>query len=311
MVEHNRVQGYPDGSLRPTGYVTRAEVAQMLTNCFPNLLETDTVSGTYTENTVLRGNSEKTIDNAVFEDSLIIAPGVADSVVYISNTDISRLICWGAQDIYIEKRTCNIDEIIVKRRDGECNIHWVEPTVYFDPMNGEDLIPVVIDEAGYIQPPQTPTYDGYVFGGWYLDKEYKDRFSFTHKATDGMTLYAKWYTEDEYEIVQMLNEQASKDTVSVRAETDLFALTNGTSIPCSIYNKPTNQFSIRVDLLLNGAVIASVDSIAPGETATSMTLVQAMPSYGNYEVTLRVTPIGAGSYVNIDGMLYVAEMWAR
>jgi hypothetical protein len=109
----------------------------------------------------------------------------------------------------------------------------------------------------------------------------------------------------------MLNEQASKDTVSVRAETDLFALTNGTSIPCSIYNKPTNQFSIRVDLLLNGAVIASVDSIAPGETATSMTLVQAMPSYGNYEVTLRVTPIGAGSYVNIDGMLYVAEMWAR
>lgn len=40
--------------------------------------------------------------------------------------------------------------------------------------------------------PQPPTREGYVFKGWYTDKEWKNPYNFTSAVTADITLYAKW-----------------------------------------------------------------------------------------------------------------------
>lgn len=37
--------------------------------------------------------------------------------------------------------------------------------------------------------------NGYLFDGWYLDKEYTEKFDFSQPATESLTIYAKWIEE--------------------------------------------------------------------------------------------------------------------
>lgn len=187
------------------------------------------------------------------------------------------------------------------------------PAVYFDPQNGQSVASQSILDNGLIQPIATPVKDGYIFGGWYKDKEGDNRFSFTQQATDGMYLYAKWYTPVEWEEIQKLNAIVSGATVSIFAETDFLALVDGTTMPCKITSSADNQKAIKVELVRKdtGAVLARINSLAPGETVTSMEMVSAMPPYGNYEAKIVVTPEGETGHFDIDAMIYVAYLWNR
>ena len=50
-----------------------------------------------------------------------------------------------------------------------------------------------VKKGGYVQRPAEPTRNGRVFGGWYYDAEYTERWDFENdKVEDNMTLYAKW-----------------------------------------------------------------------------------------------------------------------
>lgn len=40
--------------------------------------------------------------------------------------------------------------------------------------------------------PKIPEKDGYIFGGWFIDKEFTSKFDFSTKITKNTTLYAKW-----------------------------------------------------------------------------------------------------------------------
>lgn len=51
----------------------------------------------------------------------------------------------------------------------------------------------------------TPSRDGYVFGGWYLDKNYQERVTVIEEGKNGnLTLYAKWLPKT-YKITYQLN----------------------------------------------------------------------------------------------------------
>ena len=50
-----------------------------------------------------------------------------------------------------------------------------------------------VKKGGYVERPAEPTRNGRVFGGWYYDAEYTERWDFENdKVEDNMTLYAKW-----------------------------------------------------------------------------------------------------------------------
>ena len=50
-----------------------------------------------------------------------------------------------------------------------------------------------VKKGGYVERPVEPTRNGRIFGGWYYDAEYTERWDFENdKVEDNMTLYAKW-----------------------------------------------------------------------------------------------------------------------
>lgn len=364
-----RVAGYSDGSLKPTQYITRGETAQLLMNCF-RTLSSGTDIKDLTDNNIylLRSGEDTNITGSRFNDTLILATGMAESDVFVRNSHINRLVCWGASDVWFYPG-CTAKEIVISRTDGPCIIHWLgnskdlpkvifrpgndskskvvdkdgnqllpakapdengggssgstsggggghhteQDVVYFDPQNGQSIIFQKIGEDGKVQPIAIPVRPGYVFGGWYKDKETTSRYSFTNKATAGMTLYGKWYTEAEWKVIQEMNDLVSGSRVRIQAETDFLATIGETSIPCRIKSDEANKNDLNVKLVRTDTneVVAQIDALAPGQTVTSMELAAAMPAYGNYPAKLVITPSDETASQEIDAMFYVAYAWNR
>lgn len=67
-------------------------------------------------------------------------------------------------------------------------------TVNFNTGSGSSTVnSQSVESGGYAAKPDDPTYDGYVFKGWYTDNTYNAKFNFTTaKITVDTTLYAKW-----------------------------------------------------------------------------------------------------------------------
>lgn len=362
LMEQGRVQGYTDNTVRPKQYITRAETAQLLMNCFNALSSEITTSNVSSDGIyLLRPIHDATIQNSTFKDTLILANGLRDSNVDLKGTSINRLLCWGSHDVWVYPG-CTIKEIVISRTDGPCHIHWLgdksslpkitirdkadneskvvdkdgnqlypkqsdtthgggtsgggshspRNVVYFDPCNGSSASCVTIDENGYAQPIETPKKDGYVFGGWYLDKEGAQRFVFTNKVTAGTTYYAKWYTEEEWRVIEELNQAVAGSTATIKADTDLFAIVGASRVPCNIQNAAENSCDVTVELVLkdSGQVIGRIENLKLGQTATEIPLVEDMPAYGNYQTYLKITPVDGQSGYEIDSMLYVAYKWA-
>lgn len=188
------------------------------------------------------------------------------------------------------------------------------PKVYFVPqINGSAAsYGKPIGKDGIIQPMEPPVWEGHVFGGWYTEPECEMRFSFTQPVTKGMRLYGKWYTDAEWAAVEQLNETAAKGTARVRCETELLATIGTDKLPCHIHSDETNSSSLRVELIREdtGEVVAVIDRLVPGETATEMS-VTAMPGYGNYDATLVFRDADGVRQAELQATLYVAYLWNR
>lgn len=61
---------------------------------------------------------------------------------------------------------------------------------------------------GMLIPCDSPERDGYVFGGWYTDSEFKSTYDFSYPVTSDMTLYAKWIERSPQDIdyEELINE---------------------------------------------------------------------------------------------------------
>ncbi len=69
-------------------------------------------------------------------------------------------------------------------------------TVSFDTGSGTVVTSQSVATGGYAtKPVNDPTYDGYIFGGWYTNSDYETKFDFTTTTiTMNTTIYAKWTT---------------------------------------------------------------------------------------------------------------------
>ena len=66
-------------------------------------------------------------------------------------------------------------------------------TVTFDTNGGSAIASAEVDEGGKVTRPTDPTYDGYVFDGWYADEDLTTPFDFENTTvTSDITIYAKW-----------------------------------------------------------------------------------------------------------------------
>lgn len=68
-------------------------------------------------------------------------------------------------------------------------------TIKFDTNGGTDTENKTVVKNNKATSPTAPTRDGYIFDGWYTDKELTQKYDFETKVTSNLTLYAKWLEE--------------------------------------------------------------------------------------------------------------------
>lgn len=69
-------------------------------------------------------------------------------------------------------------------------------TVTFETNGGNKIKSVKVNKNGTLSKPTEPIKDGYIFGGWYSDKECKTSYDFGANVTKPITLYAKWVEKE-------------------------------------------------------------------------------------------------------------------
>lgn len=81
----------------------------------------------------------------------------------------------------------------------------------------EILESVKIKEDKTIEEPEIPEKDGYIFEGWYSDSE---KFDFSTKITEDITLEAKWVKENAKIYTLTFNSNGGSNVSSIKVEED-------------------------------------------------------------------------------------------
>ena len=179
--------------------------------------------------------------------------------------------------------------------------------------NGGSAVPQQLVEAGESATrPTDPTREGNIFGGWFADADFAQRYVFD-EVTENTTVYAKWgehrvtWTVGRFSIQDVFTGNApaadSNTTVNLAAETlkpDGATLSWKTETDVSGDVTHTAQFSFPVTLNVNGGTInaGNVESYIYGTGATLPTDVTRAKYdfggwYANSELTgTAVTQIG-------------------
>ena len=72
-------------------------------------------------------------------------------------------------------------------------------TVTYDSNGGTNVPSQIVESGGTLTMPDNPTKEGYVFAGWFKDREFTQSFEFGEngdKVTADITLYARWIDVD-------------------------------------------------------------------------------------------------------------------
>jgi len=83
-----------------------------------------------------------------------------------------------------------------------------EITISFDTQGGSEITPITIRSGESLTLPKTPTKEGYVFDGWYLDSNCIEEYDDSYVVSKNITLYAKWrelVAGEEFNVIFNLN----------------------------------------------------------------------------------------------------------
>ena len=120
MVERGYVSGYNDGRLNPKGQITRAEMAQIMSNIFQSVHDSGDLTGTYRDTVLVRG--AVSIKDAVFESDLILANGLGEKALDLNNITVKgRLVVWGGSAVNITGKS-TVAGVVTPRNDGPVQV---------------------------------------------------------------------------------------------------------------------------------------------------------------------------------------------
>lgn len=113
-----------------------------------------------------------------------LAPGTYEVRYAATETSLSSLV-----------QTVVIDEGRRSSSDGGgggSSSSSSEYTIRFDSNGGSKVSSQRVDRNDKLEEPDEPTRDGYIFLGWYTDKDLEDEYDFSDPVKKSFTLYAKW-----------------------------------------------------------------------------------------------------------------------
>ena len=80
-------------------------------------------------------------------------------------------------------------------------------TVKFETNGAPAIKSVSVNKNETVAAPTAPVKDGFVFDGWYTDKNFATKFDFNTKITKSITLYAKWVEKAKTSIILTIGQK--------------------------------------------------------------------------------------------------------
>ncbi|MDG5814718.1 InlB B-repeat-containing protein [Chitinispirillales bacterium ANBcel5] len=105
------------------------------------------------------------------------------------------------------------DTLIIGEEDTELHAHWSRDThtVTFYPQNGEREFTETVSWGTVLQFPEPPAFEGYNFGGWYIDSAGTEQWVQDDTITGDFSLYATWISE-ENTVMFYSNDETARST---------------------------------------------------------------------------------------------------
>lgn len=170
-------------------------------------------------------------------------------------------------------------------------------TVKFDTNGGSSLSSQVVASYELAEEPTTPTRSGYIFAGWYGDKDLEEVWDFeTNIITENTTIYAKWTqiitSTTAGTIVNAYYQPVNEAEVSFyRNGAMMFEGTTNDEGVFYFYNVPTGVYNIKVEV--------------DGKTFISSVSVEHTSGY--QEIGTVIMPLdNVSSVLNISSSTYVS-----
>lgn len=80
-------------------------------------------------------------------------------------------------------------------------------TIKFETNGAPAIKSLSVNRNSVITAPTVPVKDGFVFNGWYTDKNFANKFDFNTKITKSITLYAKWVEKAKTSIILTIGQK--------------------------------------------------------------------------------------------------------
>lgn len=84
-------------------------------------------------------------------------------------------------------------------------------TIYFDTIGGSSIANQTVQDGNYVQQPNIPTKDGYIFLGWFYNDK---KFDFNTNINKDITLVAKWELKEKIEFVKVSFDSQGGNNIS-------------------------------------------------------------------------------------------------
>lgn len=125
LVENGYIDGYPDGTMRPLDYITRAEIAQLFHNIFRTYIsEPGTVTSVAVEGSVMVRAKDVDLRNVVINGDLVIADGVGAGDFDLTGVTVNgRILARGGEGTVTFKNVTVTKGVVICDRNGTVNFH--------------------------------------------------------------------------------------------------------------------------------------------------------------------------------------------
>ena len=118
---------------------------------------------------------------------------------------------------------------------GACLKYKNSVRIFYETNGGTEIDFVVGQVGSSYKAPADPTYEGYDFGGWYLEPEFKTEFKSKKFPKTDTTLYAKWNESNKYAYITyygngvLLKKVPVKKGETLKQPDDLFSVNEKTT----------------------------------------------------------------------------------
>jgi len=125
VIDFGFVNGYPDGTLRPNRFVTRAEFVAMVNNCIAEIYDEGSYSKQIIPNSIIINDCGVKLANFEVRDKIFVLDGAKEDPPYIVNTNVGKGIHSRIGDIEIKRE--DYWETITEKLDNEDDKEYGKP----------------------------------------------------------------------------------------------------------------------------------------------------------------------------------------